>query len=399
MTPVSTTWIDAVVLWDWIVCLPREYRFIWKSNWTAAKYAYLFCRYWVIVVIPFILYCYIQDHSQERCLQLFRAPVALAMWNQAGAEVVLLLRTYAFFNRDRFLFAGLLAMLCGVFAYQLYVILHEMLLLPFVPPATTGPCLPMSKPHSAHILGFFLASLAFDASVTTMTLVRAIMYRRGKLGGSGDRLVVTFLREGVFYFILISIANLINGVFYLQPKSDMSALNIPLTIMFSDVLACRMILDLRSRGYELAQPTTQHHGPTLPLSGAELPPSAFGLGGAGRAGETSEETGTTFEGEDVKHAYGQEQLPYNLPYAGNESGSGLDLKAPVGLRDLLEAGRGRGSSMLTTTIDSAAFTTSISTSSAQTRSADASVSANSMELRSFSQAGHLGDDEKSIGAP
>ena len=35
----------------------------------------------------------------------------------------------------------------------------------------------------------------------------------------------------------------------------MAAINIPLSIMFPDVLACRLILDLRERGLELSQPT------------------------------------------------------------------------------------------------------------------------------------------------
>ncbi|KAJ7203278.1 hypothetical protein GGX14DRAFT_535912 [Mycena pura] len=53
---------------------------------------------------------------------------------------------------------------------------------------------------------------------------------------------------GVFYYLLISIANLINGIFYLQPRQVISAINIPLSVMM--VLACRLILDLRERGSE-----------------------------------------------------------------------------------------------------------------------------------------------------
>ena len=38
----------------------------------------------------------------------------------------------------------------------------------------------------------------------------------------------------------------------------MAAINIPLSIMFPDILACRLILDLRERGLELSQPTVYH---------------------------------------------------------------------------------------------------------------------------------------------
>src|SRR5712675_1293188 len=58
---ICTCLIDTVVLWDWIISLPREWRYvgvspphqvssygisqIWKTSWTPVKIAYLFCRY------------------------------------------------------------------------------------------------------------------------------------------------------------------------------------------------------------------------------------------------------------------------------------------------------------------------------------------------------------------
>ncbi|KDR85774.1 hypothetical protein GALMADRAFT_1325360 [Galerina marginata CBS 339.88] len=247
---------DAVVLWDWIISLPREYRFVWRTHWTPVKMAYLFCRYWVIIVVPYLLYCFVVDHPKATCERIYKIPVALAMWNQVGSEcnrllaAVLLIRTYAFFSRNVYVLWFLLSALSGVVAYQLYVDTTQMLLLPFFkPPFESGPCFPMSKPHSAHLLGFFIAPLLFDTVVTSMTVWKAFNIRR-RNGGPNSRLIQTFLREGVFYYILISIANLINGIFYLQPRQVISAINIPLSVMLGPVLACRLILDLRERGSE-----------------------------------------------------------------------------------------------------------------------------------------------------
>ncbi|KIM47445.1 hypothetical protein M413DRAFT_22112 [Hebeloma cylindrosporum] len=240
----------AVVLWDWIISLPREYRFVWRTHWTPVKIAYLFCRYWVITVVPYLLYCFVVDHPRATCERIYKIPVALAMWNQVGSESVLLIRTYAFFSRNVYVLMFLLSALSGMVAYQLYVDTTQMLLLPFYkPPFDKGPCLPMSKPHSAHLLGFFIAPLLFDTMITSMTVWKAINIRR-RNGGPNSRLIQTFLREGVFYYILISIANLINGIFYLQPRQVISAINIPLSVMLGPVLACRLILDLRERGSE-----------------------------------------------------------------------------------------------------------------------------------------------------
>ncbi|KAJ7204336.1 hypothetical protein GGX14DRAFT_460036 [Mycena pura] len=240
----------AVVIWDWLISLPREWIFVWKTHWTPVKVAYLFCRYWVIAVVPYLLYCFVMDHSLETCQKIYKAPVALALWNQVGSEAVLLIRTYAFFNRNVYVLFFLISALSGVVAYQLYVDTTQMLLLPFVKlPFDKGPCFPMSKPHSAHLLGFFIAPLLFDTIVTAMTVWKAFRIRR-RNGGPNSRLIQTFLREGVFYYLLISIANLINGIFYLQPRQVISAINIPLSVMMAPVLACRLILDLRERGSE-----------------------------------------------------------------------------------------------------------------------------------------------------
>lgn len=49
------------------------------------------------------------------------------MWNQVSAEVILVIRTYAFFNRNNYILALLVSALAGVIAYQLYVDTSQML--------------------------------------------------------------------------------------------------------------------------------------------------------------------------------------------------------------------------------------------------------------------------------
>ncbi|KAI5122383.1 hypothetical protein M0805_004140 [Coniferiporia weirii] len=395
---------DAVVVWDWVVSLPREYKF---SSWTAAKLSYLFCRYWVLLVMPYILSVFVGNHSLETCQRIYRSPVALAMWNQAGAEgashflfripyLVLLIRTYAFFNRDKYLLAALTMGLAGVLAYQLYVDIEQMLPLPFVtPPFDKGPCFPMSKPHSAHILGFFvrtnifrtassprtepnplppqMASLAFDATVTMMTLWKAISIRR-MCGPTKSPLIQTFLREGIFYFVSISIANLVNGIFYLQPKAVMSAINIPLSVMFADVLACRMILDLRERGYSISQPSSfsqslgyahaHAHGPTRGAH-QHAHAHALRLGLPGHAGTTVSVSGAS---DGSVSALSD---PAASPHAKTKT-PGV-VVAALGFGGGASVGSGVSVGALTTTIDSTIFS--------QTRTGGGGGA--DVELRSF----------------
>ncbi|KAG6837655.1 hypothetical protein H0H93_004931 [Arthromyces matolae] len=164
------------------------------------------------------------------------------MWNQVGSQSVLLIRTYAFFNRNVYILLFLIAALSGVIAYQLYVDTTQMLLLPFAKPPFVGALTDLiSMPPYMLTIGY--GSLPADVQTTFGP-------SSWHNGGPNSRLIQTFLREGVFYYILISIANLINGIFYLQPRQVISAINIPLSVMLGPILACRLILDLRERGSE-----------------------------------------------------------------------------------------------------------------------------------------------------
>lgn len=60
----------------------------------------------------------------------------------SGAEMILAARTAAFLGRSRFIVIFLAVCLAAMLAYQMWVVFVPMELLGFIPPATTGPCLP-----------------------------------------------------------------------------------------------------------------------------------------------------------------------------------------------------------------------------------------------------------------
>ena len=99
----------------------------------------------MLAVVPYLLYAFAVNHPLETCQRIFRVcsarppcmatgaltvnlqiPVALAMWNQVAAECILLIRTYAFFNRNIYVLVLLVSALSGIVAYQLYVATSQM---------------------------------------------------------------------------------------------------------------------------------------------------------------------------------------------------------------------------------------------------------------------------------
>jgi hypothetical protein len=122
-----------------------------------------------MAVVPYLLFCFVVDHSQATCAKIFNvifprllfcreytvayivAPVRSRSHWHCGTKsalkvhgldaisfletvthpvvrtsVILLIRTYAFFNRNPLLLAILIAAMAGVVAYQLYVATSQM---------------------------------------------------------------------------------------------------------------------------------------------------------------------------------------------------------------------------------------------------------------------------------
>ncbi|KAI0685785.1 hypothetical protein BC835DRAFT_1289383, partial [Cytidiella melzeri] len=195
---------------------------IWKVHWTLVKVVYLLCRYWVIAVVPYLLWAFCTNHTIEECEKIYCIPIALAMWNQVTSEVILVIRTYAIFNHNNYILTLLVVALAGVVDCQLYVDTSEMLLLPFL--QETGPCLPMSKPHLAHLL-----------------VVKAITIHR-RSGGPSSQLIQTFLRKGVKSYVSSTASLIWNNLIFHRPRQFISAICIPLSVMLFPVLACRLVM-------------------------------------------------------------------------------------------------------------------------------------------------------------
>ncbi|KAI0688788.1 hypothetical protein BC835DRAFT_1258152, partial [Cytidiella melzeri] len=254
------------------IALPREYQFIWKAHWMPVKVAYLLCCYWVIAVILYLLWAFCTNHTVEECEKIYCILIALAMWNQVTSEVILVIRTYAIFNHNNYILTLLVVALAGVVDCQLYVDTSEMLLLPFL--QETGPCLPMSKPHSVHLLGFFVSA------VLVMTVVKAITICH-RSGGPRSQLIQTFLCKGVKGYVSSTASLIWNKLICHRQRQSISAICIPLSVMLFLVLACRLVVELRERGAQTVAQSTGTMAFTAGVSYSKSSPSSPFSGGFG----------------------------------------------------------------------------------------------------------------------
>ena len=159
----------------------------------------------------------------------------------------------------------------------------------------------------------------------------------------------------------------------------MSAINIPLSIMFSDILACRMILDLRERGYEISQPTVFTH--TLPLHTH----TTDGTGGSSTIGS----------GPSSLHKGPFSATQNSLPFTPTTlAASPASPVRSQGIKGLVGNSRSATATALTTTIDSAMLSQTQSYSIGEEGEVRSPDESSCVEMRSFTH--HPDESDQSV---
>ncbi|KAH8920048.1 hypothetical protein BT69DRAFT_444843 [Atractiella rhizophila] len=95
---------------------------------------------------------------------------------------------------------------------------------------------------------YWVPLLLYDTTATMFTLVPIITHWNNT---PPTRLLSIFIRDGVLYFIIVFICNLVNVIYFSVPRVLISSLNAPLAIAFTTMMASRIVLHLRSAACRL----------------------------------------------------------------------------------------------------------------------------------------------------
>ncbi|KAH7103565.1 hypothetical protein BKA62DRAFT_755816 [Auriculariales sp. MPI-PUGE-AT-0066] len=256
--------IVSVVLYDWLLCFPSEVEFLSAGpKITVAKVVYTMCRYWPIITHPITLYLErLPGHSVYFCPSHSRIPLYLGVINLALAAGLMTIRLYAFTGCRRIVASGLILACVAVISYQLWAVSSVI--------AISGPMrcfltdIRLASPKQAQFAkdllgGYFVAPLSFDCLSLLIFVIHA--FRTLDFSSSTlsplhglNSLTQTFLQQGFLYFFAISAINAINTALMHIAPFDPYFLNCAwisnfftvLSLLLPNVLACRMVLELRS---------------------------------------------------------------------------------------------------------------------------------------------------------
>ncbi|KAJ7162299.1 hypothetical protein C8R46DRAFT_1000317 [Mycena filopes] len=261
---VAQTYIactTSILIWDWLSCLPQEWRCIWKSKrgWSPVKILYCLVRYYTLVVLIVTDVWFFAKWSEPSCARYVRILPGIAVPIDLSVELVLALRIYALYGCSRKVGVFLGVLVAGFLGVMIAVpiLAFDYTRLPSWP----GPCIVTGKSSIAgpkFIIAFYASPMTFDVIMTGMTVYKILDHTRQ---GRSSSLLNRILRDGLLYFFAITSLNLLNVIFFVQPNELIQAINAPMSIQISSVLCCRLILDLRSEN-DSAKPSAKKYSNT-----------------------------------------------------------------------------------------------------------------------------------------
>ncbi|KAH8927583.1 hypothetical protein BT69DRAFT_764566 [Atractiella rhizophila] len=231
----------SVFAYDFILTFPQEYRTMWKAErWTPIRVVFFINRYCGLIdLLIFMTFLWIEiDPKVCDKIQFFQPVTTTVLF--LACEFLLGARVWAMWDRQRWIiyFFGIFA-ICGS-VVEIIAILPDRRL--ELPPGLKG-CI--GTGHHSYLWTYWLPPLLYDTTATIFALIPLIRHWRIS-PRPRPRLLTIFLRDGMLYFLVASTCNLVNVIYFLMPNVTNKALNAPLTIAFTTMMASRIVLNLRS---------------------------------------------------------------------------------------------------------------------------------------------------------
>ncbi|KAF9465347.1 hypothetical protein BDZ94DRAFT_393144 [Collybia nuda] len=232
-----------VFLHDYFVTFELEVEHIWNSNWSTVKIVFLVARYLTFIDVPLILIYSLYSGLTPRGCYIV---TSIATWSTVigvgAAEIILLLRTYALWDRSKRILIFLVLLFIGVFTtggVSTEIFLRSIRYAPLPLPFMRG-CFPVAASKLLYV--DFVVLLVDETTIMLLTLYVGIRRFRH----SRSRLVTVLYRDGVLYFMCLFMITLSYAVVLIaSPPEYLDLLNTPHRVLHS-ILSARIVLQVRS---------------------------------------------------------------------------------------------------------------------------------------------------------
>ncbi|ESK85357.1 Nbs1 [Moniliophthora roreri MCA 2997] len=213
LTPANLAVSTTLLVYDWICTLDQEVVHIWSKPgpWSLGSVIFLFNRYmpFVDIFLSIHLTFGTPAPSSAECLLLMKATSWLTFTGLALSEFVLMLRTYALWERSRRVLLAFIAMFAILVIPGIIVTQMEVRSLQFGP-STDISCQLIEASNIVFVS--YLLLLFCETIIAGLTLVKGYQHLRR----TRSRWVVRLYKDGLFFYIylcLLSLGNIITFIF------------------------------------------------------------------------------------------------------------------------------------------------------------------------------------------
>ncbi|EDR01637.1 uncharacterized protein LACBIDRAFT_310756 [Laccaria bicolor S238N-H82] len=234
-------------LYEWFASFDKEVNLIHQARWSSIKVAYLLCRYYPLCFWPVFMWAYIGNHSSEVCeyvlwpihallapFLFFSQGLSLAKFTKDLASyfnpAVMVMRAYAFSGRNRWVLIPLATCYSGLLAVDIWAFCIDIKPIPpsfYTLIGRTG-CFPnYGDQDRADAIGYSMQCR--KAQNREVSLARY------------------FISQGLSSFGFIAFTNATTAVCFFRRNHGGRGVGLPLVLVSSNLVACRVILLLRRK--------------------------------------------------------------------------------------------------------------------------------------------------------
>ncbi|KZT36399.1 hypothetical protein SISSUDRAFT_1034864 [Sistotremastrum suecicum HHB10207 ss-3] len=236
-----------LLIYDFILSFPEELKFVWRSRWSLGKVLFLLNRYLVPLDLAVELVSFMSTTPSDNfCKKWFITDTVLVWFELAVIQALLVMRTAALWNGNKYVMALLATTYLGTMAAILWVVIRvtrDVTIIAERPVPQLLGCLFAAEKDVTS--GIWLAPLTVETVIFLLTSLKAFQHWQNKLL-SRTHLVTILYRDGFLYFVVMFAMNILNTlIFYLLPL-QLSEVTFILYRALMSVMASRLLLNVRA---------------------------------------------------------------------------------------------------------------------------------------------------------
>ncbi|KAF9458942.1 hypothetical protein BDZ94DRAFT_1312843 [Collybia nuda] len=249
-----------VLIFDHLLTFSEEVERIWKRKITGAAILFLINRY--ITPLQFIITIDafndpIWTPTFSRCRQFVAFEGASTVALIAVCELIMILRVYALYGRRR----PILVLLMVLWTLQIILSSISMKLgFPVPLPAGLVGCIFTAR--SKLFPAVWVTPLITDSTIFFLTMWRTRDYIKRSNNTPTMRV---FIRDGLLYFLVIFVANLMNTLTFFLAVDDLKAVGASFSQLITATMISRLVLNLRSSTELPSEDPTNTYIPRGPM--------------------------------------------------------------------------------------------------------------------------------------